>query len=72
MFSIKHIDGIERTVAAVSYEFDPLKGKLTGHGSPSSTSPDGDIIFTTGRAYVMNDQGQTVGAYNLSVNLQKK
>lgn len=71
MYSIKHIsrEGTERVVEAVSYEFDPMKGLLTGHGCPSNNGED--ITFSSGRAYVMNGEGQTVGAYNMNVNLNQ-
>lgn len=71
MYSIKHVTSDKKEVihAVVSYEFDPMKGLLVGHGCPST--PDGEISFSSGRAYAMNDQGQTVGIYNLNVNLQQ-
>lgn len=69
MFAIKHIknDKTEVTHSVVSYEFDPSKGELVGHGCPSTA--DGEISFTTGRVYAMNDAGQTVGAFNLNIKL---
>lgn len=72
MFTIKHIKNdkgkSEETHSVVSYEFHPLEGKLVGHGSPSTA--DGEIVFRSGRAYAMNDAGQTVGAFNLNVDLK--
>ncbi len=67
MYSLKHVDDDkkEMVVAAVSVGFDPIKKEVTGHGS--SGSEDGIIRFTTGRVYVMNERGSTVGVYILSM-----
>lgn len=67
MYSLKHVenDKKERVVAAVSIGFDPQKKEVTGYGSPSSE--DGIIRFTSGRVYVMNERGSTVGVYILSM-----
>lgn len=67
MYSLKHVedDKKEKVVAAVSVDFDPEKKEVIGHGSPSSE--DGIIRFNTGRVYVMNERGSTVGVYVLSM-----
>lgn len=66
MYSIKHVDddGKENVVAAVSVGYDPKKNELTGYGSPGSG--DGVVRYTSGRVFVMNEQGKTVSLYNLN------
>lgn len=59
--TLKHIDadGRENTVSLVSVSFDPESGIVTGRGIPSEAS------WSSGRVFVMNDQGKTVANYNL-------
>lgn len=68
MMTIKHIedDGRERVVSAVSVSFDPERNELIGYGAPPTTSGAmASVRFVTGHAFVMNEQGKTVAAYNL-------
>jgi hypothetical protein len=59
--TIKHVDpsGRETVVSVVSVGYDPEKRELIGYGPTER--------FTDGHAFVMNDAGKTVGAYNLRV-----
>lgn len=74
MFTIKHVaEGKkERVVAAVSYSFDKDKNELIGYGSPNGDGTTSDVSFTTGHVYVMNDEGNTVGSYNLWLRTSKQ
>lgn len=67
MFSLKHVDDnkCETLVEAVDVKFDPKKNELVGYGSPSPQAKDGIIRFNTGAVFVVNDHGDTVGAYSL-------
>lgn len=56
-------DKHERLVTAKSVEFEPENNVLVGYGCPAEK--DGVIRLTGGHAFVMNDEGQTVGMYNL-------
>jgi hypothetical protein len=61
MLTVKHIgdDGHEKIVSIVSVSFDPEIGVLIGH------SFNGDTEWADGRAFIMNEQGKTVGVYHL-------
>lgn len=71
MYSIKHIeDGQECVMAVLSVSFNAKENVLIGYGSPG---PDegprvgGVVRFSSGHAFVMNENGKTVAAYNLSI-----
>ncbi len=68
MLTIKHVDedGRERVVSVESVSFDRRANCLRGLGSS-----DVDATWTSGHAYVMNDQGKTVAVYNLSMNIDR-
>jgi hypothetical protein len=60
-FTIKHVDddGHESVESVVRVKYDVDLNQLTGFESPT-----GDLTYNTGHAFVMNDQGKTVAAYN--------
>lgn len=64
MVTIRHLldDGKERIVTASSVAYDAKENTLEGHTEGS------DVIekFSSGRIYVMNENGKTVGVYNLN------
>lgn len=61
MYTLKHIDDSKKETlqAVTAVTFDHETSNLVGHGT------DGDKHYTGGVAYVMNDNGKTVGMYNL-------
>jgi len=61
MYTIRHIDasGKDKVVDAVFTSYDPQAHELTGHGANGV-----ETKFNTGSAFVMNDNGKTVAAYN--------
>lgn len=63
--TIKHIDDKknERVISVKDVTFDAENDTLIGIGCPSEK--DGVVRLTGGYAFVMNDLGKTVAAYNL-------
>ena len=67
MLTVKHVDtnGSENIVSVNSVSFDKEANCLIGLGANGV----GSIRWTSGSAFVMNEQGKTVGVYNLSMRL---
>jgi len=67
MLTVKHVDtnGSENIVSVASVSFDKDANCLVGHGS----SGVGSIRWNSGSAFVMNEEGKTVGVYNLNMKL---
>jgi hypothetical protein len=64
MLTIKYISetGRETVASVVSVEFDPIKNELIGYG-PVGTN---NLRYSSsGRAFVMNENGKTISTYNL-------
>lgn len=65
MVTVKHTDdqGVETTETFRHTVYDPVTNALTCVGGAN-----GDKVYDSGRsAYVMNEQGKTVAAYNLRI-----
>jgi hypothetical protein len=72
MYSIKHVEdnGYESVMSAVSVSFNPETNELIGYGSPGpdeGARKDGVVRYSSGHAFVMNEQGKTVAVYNFRV-----
>ena len=67
MFTVKHVgtNGSESIVSVNLVSFDKGANCLVGYG------PNGMefVRWDAGSAFVMNEQGKTVGVYNLSIEL---
>jgi hypothetical protein len=68
--TIKHVEdnGHETVVTVNDVSFDPKDGCLIGYGSPGpdeGARVNGMVRYNSGHAFVMNEQGKTVGVYNL-------
>lgn len=62
MYAIKHQDdGVETTKPVGWYRFDSRKKELIGYGGPL-----GELRYTTGVVYAMNEEGETIGIYALT------
>ena len=63
MVTVKQIavNGKERVVQAVSVSFDPEQNEVIGHGVPE----EGEVRYSSGHVYVMNENGKTVSSHNL-------
>lgn len=77
MLTIKHVDndGTESVMMALSVSYDPRAEELVGYGSPGpdeGARQNGVVRYASGRVYVMNENGKTVGAYNLNKQQQKE
>jgi len=63
VYTIKHIetDGQESGQAVLSWQYDRKEKSIT------APAPDGitKYVYFTGRVFVMNDSGKTVGDYHL-------
>jgi hypothetical protein len=71
MLTVKHVDedGTESIFEALSVAHDPDKCIFTGYGSPGpdeGARKDGVLRYESGRVYVTNENGKTVGIYILS------
>lgn len=68
MMTIKHVDhsGKESVVAVESTLFDKQQNCLIGCG-PNRIEL---IRWTSGHAFVMNEQGKTVAVYNITMPLK--
>ena len=73
MMTIKHIDagGHEEVVSLVSASFDPETNILIGHGVACKDGL-GELMWTQGRAFLMNEQGKTVAVYNLDSSRSRR
>lgn len=73
MMTIKHVEnGKESIVSVDTVDFDAKTGVLTGHLPAVNGKAGGSVIFSSGHAFVMNDQGKTVGAYNMRVSTKEE
>jgi hypothetical protein len=74
MLTIKHVDptGFETVVLVVSVGYNPEKRELIGYGPTENGSAAETHHYTSGHAFVMNDAGKTVSAYNLRAKQQAK
>lgn len=71
MLTVKHVenDGHESVMLVLSVSYDPKGEELVGYGSPGpdeGARKDGVVRYASGRVYVMNENGKTVGVYNLN------
>ena len=71
MLTIKHIrdDGRESVVSVASVGFSVEENELVGYGTQNPNEEARVASYRDGHAFVMNDQGKTVAAYNLRPNL---
>lgn len=64
MYTIKHVesDGMESTLAVLSVQYDSKTNTVV------APAPDGvtKYHYASGRLYVMNENGKTVGNYDLN------
>ena len=68
MVTIKHVaaNGQESIRCAERVDYIPDRNELIGYGGSGPGKSAEVHVFNSGRVYVMNDGGKTVGAYVLS------